>query len=122
MAKEETYVRIDDANLLKITFTKLAKDFARYSNLMIDIKNLSDEKNKKRKEFLAKLSNIEKEFKHLESILPKTPKEKHVVAPHPKAKVKKEKPKPSNELESFDELRSEFERLRKQLEKIKNSV
>jgi hypothetical protein len=110
-----SYIRLDNATLVKLTFSKLAKNFAKYSKLMIDIKKLADKKNQKRKEFLEKLKNIEKSFKELGEQLPKPPKEKP---------IKKEAPKPQKvevqgELETFEELREEFERLRKQLEEIK---
>ncbi|MCD6575932.1 MAG: hypothetical protein J7K73_02105 [Nanoarchaeota archaeon] len=118
MSKEETYVRLDNANLAKVTFAKLAKDFARYSKIMIEIKKLSDAKNKKRKEFLTKLGNIEKQFKQLETSLPKPPKEKKVHKP----KQKEVAPKPEKELETFEELREEFERIRAQLEDIRKSA
>ena len=114
-----SYIRLDNANLVKITFSRLAKNFAKYSKLMIDIKKLIDEKNQKRKEFLEKLRTVEKSFKELGEVLPTPPKEKLPV----KKEVKKpQKVEVQGELETFEELREEFERLREQLEEIKKSA
>jgi len=114
---EDSFVRIENANLVKINLRSLAKNFAKYTQLMLEIKKLSDAKKQKRKEIAEKVKEIEKKLNTLIPMLPKVSE-----------KLKKEiKPKEraveiSGELESFEDLRAEFERLKRQLEEIKQGL
>ena len=122
--KEEkaSYVRMDNANLVKITFSKLAKDFATYSQMMIDIKKLSDKKQIKRKEFILKLKDLETKFKELELNLPTIKPPEKVIKDIERYKPSSGPKDVESELGTFAVLRDEFERLRDQLEDIKKTI
>ena len=126
MAKKDeekfSFVRLDNATLVKMTFKNLAKKFARYSKLTINIKKISDKKNTKRKEFIKKLKEIEKDFDALESILPKMPAEEKIKKEVERYRPEAKRVEVQGQLETFSELREEFERLRGQLEEIKRTV
>jgi len=125
MAEREeraSYVRMDNATLVKMNFAKLAKDFSKYSQLMIDIKKLNDNKRGKRKEYIEKLKVIEHNFNELVKMLPKVKEKEHIIK-----EIERHEPRPKvedveSEVGTFAELRDEFERLRSQLEDLKGSI
>lgn len=117
MVKEEkhSYVKLENANLIKMNIDKLLRDFAKYSNIIIKIKELSDKKLEKREEFLERLKLVKNEFERLISTLPEAPEKIRKLE-------KKEKIEIKGKIETLSELREEFERLRKRLEEIKKGV
>ena len=121
--KEErvSFIRLDNANLIKMNFAGLAKRFAEYSQNMIDIKKLSDQKIEKKKGFREKIREVEKKILELEALMPKEPEAKKIekkLEKHEKAA----EIEVQGELGSFASLRDEFERLRYQLEDIKKTL
>ncbi len=122
--KEEkvSFIRLDNANMVKITFGNLAKKFARYSQLMIDIKKLSDKKSTQRIKLIQNIKDLDKKFKEFSNILPKAPAAKKVVRSIEKYEPGEKNEEVENELGTFEDLREEFERLRGQLEEIKKTI
>jgi hypothetical protein len=121
--KEEkvSFVRLDSANLVKMTFGNLAKKFAEYTRCMIDIKRLSDEKTEKRKELIQKIKDLEKNFESMLSMLPKAGAEEKIIKRFEMSGV--DQPvEVEGDLGSFEDLRKEFEKLKGQLEDIKRTV
>ena len=121
--KEEkvSFIRLDNANLVKMNFAGLAKKFAEYSTNMIEIKKLSDKKIEKKKEFREKVKEAEKKILELENLMPKEPESKKIE----KGLARKEEipeVEVQGELGTFASLRDEFERLRYQLEDIKKTL
>ncbi len=121
-----SFVRLDNANLLNMTLRDLAKNLSTYSQLMINIQKISEEKEKLKKEFSKKLNEIEKGFNDFEKLIPekefKEIKHKKVVAP-PKPKKKEEikEPEVGEEIKTLMQLKNEFERIKNQLREIRSS-
>ncbi len=128
MGKNEvSFVRLDNANLLSMTLSDLAKNLSVYSQLMIEVQKICDEKEKLKTNFSKKLDEIRKDFDSFEKMIPKKEfkeiKQRKVVAP-PKPTKKKEEihePEVGKEIKTLMELKREFERIKNQLRKIKSS-
>ena len=120
-----SFVRLDNANLLKMTLKDLAKNFAIYSQLIIDIKKIEDEKETLEKDFMKKLGSFEKDFKELKTLIPKKKfeeiEQKNLKDIKEIKKVEKiEKPKMGEELKTLLQLKKEFEKIQDQLHEIKS--
>ena len=117
-----SFIRLDNANMVKITFGNLAKKFARYSQLMIDIKKLSDEKSMQRIKLIQKIKELDKKFGDFNKMLPNIPVAEKVIKSIEKYEPSGKNVTVENELGTFEGLREEFERLKNQLEDIKRTI
>jgi hypothetical protein len=114
-----SFVRLENANMIKLSLKQLAKLYTKYANKILEIKNIKDQKTELRKELFEQLNKIEDDYKELLKQLPKQPKmpqAKIKKTPYPKEKV------PIIEYETgdtFSNLRREFERIREELERIR---
>ena len=114
--KTESFVRLENANLVKLSIKRLSKLFTRYGNLIIDIKKLRDHKEELKKEVIDKLVDVEKEYLDLIEALPKSDKIK--IMKKPRKKKEDLDVEIETNLESFAALREEFERIKRELEGI----
>ena len=119
-----SFVRLDNANLLRMTMKELAKNFANYSQLIIDLKGIEEEKHKLENEFSEKAKSFEKGFNDFKKIIAQ--KEFKDIAPKEIKELKKieksdriEKPKMGEELKTLLQLKREFEKIQEQLHEIK---
>ncbi len=115
--KAVSYVRLENANLIRLSMRKISKLFTKYGTLILTIKKLRDNKEDLKKEVVDSMTEIEKEYLGLIEVLPKSSKIK---------KIKKPKTKRAPDidveirtsLESFAALRKEFEKIKTELEGI----
>lgn len=121
-----SFVRLDNANLLKMTLRDLAKNLSIYSQLMIDVQNIFEEKEKLKENFSTKLDEIEKGFNDFEKLIPEKEfrdikKTKVVAPPKPKKKEVVKEPEVGKEIKTLMQLKNEFERIKNQLREIRSS-
>ena len=114
--KTESFVRLENANLVRLSIKQLSKWFTKYGNLVIDIKKLRDQKKELKKQILERIKELEKEYHNLVEVLPKS---------DAVAKIKKHRKRAprvdvevETSLESFAALREEFEKIKRELEEI----
>jgi len=117
--KEEdiSYVKINDANMIKLSITKLGKLYADYAHLIINVKKLNDQKSELRKQLFGKLADLETKYNTFVKELPKLPEGLKIRAPeYPGSKAKNVEYTYTDPLEG---LREEFENIRTELEKLR---
>ena len=108
------YVGIHNPAMLQLNMRKMSKIYTDYARLILEIKELRDKKQKKKETLRKKLKEVREEFEKLVKMLPELPREKIIE----KEKRLKDIEAPYKAVSTFDELRAEFERLRRELEKI----
>lgn len=118
MKKENTsYVKIDNANMIKLSLKQLAKLYTEYAHLILQIKKMSDRKKDMRNELFAKLKDVETKYSTFIKELPEFP---DVEIKKPNYPVQKDKSVIVEGLQDpFEELKNEFESLRNELENIR---
>jgi hypothetical protein len=115
--KEPTYVKIDNANLNKLTIRRMSMLYTDYGRLIIQINKLHTDKEALKSKVYKDIVSLWDKFKKLHDALP-SDVQREIIMP----KVKKnEIPAEEKEfgLESFETLKKEFERIKVQLESIK---
>ena len=121
MAKEKPsevkYIGIRNPSMVQLTMRKISKLYTKYAQMVLDIKKLRDSRRKKKAEYIEKVKVLNKEFEGLVGMVPRVQIQKIAPPPKPKA-VETEIEHGARAVSSFDDLRFEFERLRKELEKI----
>jgi hypothetical protein len=114
---EASFVKIENANMLKLTLKQLGKLYTQYARLILDIKDLKDRKEEIRKSLFNKMTEFEESFGEYTKVLPK---DERVVKPAAQKTAYPTKT-PVVEYEygdAFTNLRKEFERIREELEKM----
>lgn len=114
-----TYVRIDNANLTKLSIRKISMLYTECADLIIKINQIQKRKQELKAKINADLGELYKKFRRLYELLPKEAHKE--AAEHIKELPIKPKKKEILEpgLETFEELKKEFERIKAQLEQIK---
>jgi len=120
MAKKEdiSFVKIENANMVKLSLKQLAELYTDYAHLILKVKDLTDKKMSKKNELFAKIKDLESRYAMLMKELPKLPEGTKIERPeYPIAS------KPSylatGEEDPFEELRHEFASIRSELEKLR---
>ena len=118
--KEPTYVKIDNANLNKLTIRKMSMLYTDYGKLIIEINKMHNDKEALKSKVYKDIMGIGEKFKKLYDALPKEV-QKGIGAPVKKMEIPPEEREFELEsgLESFEALKKEFERIKTQLENIK---
>jgi len=119
--QKSTYVKLENANLTKLSLRRMSVFYTDYANIVIEINKLHKEKELLKVKVYKDLTRIKEEFRKLYDSLPKEA-QRRMQAPA----VKKVEVTPAERefeletgLESFEALKKEFERIRTQLEHIK---
>ena len=117
--KEEdiSYVKINDANMIKLSITKLGKLYADYAHMILYMKKLNDQKKEMRKQLLEKLIDLETRYNTFIKELPKLPEGLKIKAPHYPGE--KGRPVEYESKSPLEGLREEFENIRTELEKLR---
>jgi hypothetical protein len=115
-----TYVKVENANIAKLSIRKLSMLYTGCANMLITINELRKRKQELRQKVNADIEEIEKNFRKLYDSLPQEAHreiEEHMkriaLTPHER-KIEAE-----TGLETFESLKSEFENIKQQLEAIK---
>jgi hypothetical protein len=112
-----SYVKVDNANMIKLSLTKLGKLYADYAHLILNIKKLNDQKKDLRKQLSEKMVDLETKYNAFVKELPKIPEGLKIKSPdYPGSKAKEVEYRYSDPLEG---LRQEFENIRSELEKLR---
>jgi len=112
-----SYVKVDNANMIKLSLTKLGKLYADYAHLILNVKKLNDQKKDLRKQLSEKLVDFETKYNTFIKELPKLPEGLKIKSPdYPGSKAKEVEYRYSDPLEG---LRQEFENIRSELEKLR---
>lgn len=112
-----SYVKVNDANMIRLSITKLGKLYADYAHLILNVKKLNDQKIELRKQLFDKIADIETKYNTFTKELPKLPEGIKIHTPHyPGERGKNVEYIPTDPLEG---LREEFENIRAELEKLR---
>lgn len=117
--KEEdiSYVKIDNANMVKLSLKKLANLYADYAHLIISIKKMNDKKTDLRKQLFDRLMDLETKYNAFIKEIPKLPEGLKLRAPeYPSEKGATVEYTRGDPLE---DLRQEFENIRGELDKLR---
>jgi len=119
-----SYVRLENANLIKLTIRKLSRLYTDYAKILIELKEMKANKGELSKKIIENIKRIQEQHSLLKRYLPEElPPEAY------KTKLKRFEVKPEVKdydveleevgIESFEDLKKEFEIIRKELESLK---
>jgi len=119
-----SYVRLENANLIKLTIRKLSRLYTDYAKILIELKEMKANKGELSKKIIENIKRIQEQHSLLKHYLPEElPPEAY------KTKLKRFEVKPEVKdydveleevgIESFEDLKKEFEIIRKELESLK---
>jgi hypothetical protein len=122
--QKDSFVRVENANLTRLSLRKMSLLYTDYADLIIRVGELHKQKQELKKKIWKDVSEIKEGFKRLYEALPKeVPREVAKIAKRIETVVeiepKEEEFEARTDVETFEALKNEFQRIRHQLEKIK---
>lgn len=118
---KSAYVKIENANLEKLTIRKMSVLYTDYANFIIELDKLRKQKESLKAKIYKDIINIRDGLKTFYYLLPKEA-QKETALPSKKLEQLNTKEREfefETGLESFETLKKEFEHIRNQLEHIK---
>ena len=118
---EVRYISMPNPSLVQLNMRKMSQLYTRYAQLVLDLKKLRDDRKTMKKEVVQKISRLTSEFEELVRQVPRLKDKKLHIQPQKAKQEDAEERGVETEIiatTSFGSLKSEFERLRKELEKI----
>jgi len=115
---EIKYVGITNPSMVQLSIRKVSKLYTHYAQIILDLKKLRDMRRETKKRYINKVKDLSKMFDELMKLVPQLTDKELGIKKAEIAKRKVEVVQDTRSISSFDDLRFEFERLKRELEKI----